>query len=86
MAARKSLLVKAVLGAVLLAIALFALFYLPLIIALITIAVALVFVLAGSLGRRSHHKDALSNMQADAAQRGDAAAFMGRSDDINIHF
>ncbi len=81
MGGRKKLLVLLLVGVAVLVLALFALFYLPPLIAMFVGGVALVILLSMAMGRRRHHRDALSRLQADAAQRGNQSAFLGDRND-----
>lgn len=77
MVGRKKLLVITLVGVAVLVVAVLALFFLPPLVAMGIGALALLVFLSMAAGRRSHHRDAQSRMQAEAAQRGDQSAFLG---------
>ena len=81
MAKRKRTVLIVLAATIILVLAVTALLFLPPMIALIVGGVALVIFLTAGVGRRRHHRDALSKLQADAAQRGDQGAFMGGRND-----
>ena len=54
-----------------------ALLFLPLLVAILVGGVAVILLMFVTGGSVRHRRDALSKAQADAAQRGDQAAFMG---------
>ena len=81
MSGRKKKLVLTLVGVAALVLALFALFYLPPLVAMGIGGLALIVLLFMAAGRRSHHRDAQSRLQAEAAQRGDQSAFLGDRND-----
>ena len=69
--------------ALFLGLAILALLFLPAVIAVSAIGLVLVILLTGAFGRRGVRRDALSEHQARAAQRGDQSAFLhDRNDNI----
>ena len=83
MGGRKRRLVILSVLAVSLGLAVLALLFLPTVIAVSVIAFTLLIILTGSFGRRGVRRDALSEHQARAAQRGDQSAFLhDRNDNI----
>lgn len=79
---KRRLVILSVLAASL-GLAVLALLFLPTVIAVSVIAFTLLIILTGSFGRRGVRRDALSERQARAAQRGDQSAFLhDRNDNI----
>ena len=81
MGERKKLLVLLLVGLTALVFAVLAMFILPPMISMIVGGIALVILLSMATGRRRHHRDALSRIQADAAMRGNQSAFLGGHND-----
>ena len=83
MGGRKRRIVILSAGVVLLGLATLALLFLPTVMAVGIIGFTLIILLTGSFGRRGVRRDALSDHQARAAQRGDQSAFLhDRNDNI----
>ena len=77
MGRRKKLITISLVSVVALFVALAALLFLPLLIAVGVVGVALIIVLITTAGPSQRRWDAVSRAEADAAQRGDQSAFLG---------
>lgn len=77
MGRRKRLIIISLVSGVALFVALAALLFLPLLIAVGVVGVALIIVLITTAGPSQRRWDAVSRAEADAAQRGDQSAFLG---------
>lgn len=74
------LLAKAVLGVVVAVLSILALYYLPVLIAVPIILVALLILLSMAGGRIGRRRDQRDKLLADAAQRGDSSFFVDPRD------
>lgn len=77
MSGRKKLLILTISVAVLTVVTMVALLFVPLKMAIFLGGLAVVFLLFITAGPARSRRDAVSRAQAEAAQRGDQAAFMG---------
>ena len=77
MGGRKKLVILTIVVVVASVLTMAALLFLPLWMAILVGGVAVILLLSVTAGPARHRRDAVSKAQAEAAQRGDQAAFMG---------